>query len=107
MITLTNSAITKIKTIVAGEDNPNVAVRVYVAGGGCSGFSYGFTLDEEPADDDVIISADDVRVFVDAVSMQYLTGAEIDYKESITESRFVIKNPQATATCGCGSSFAV
>jgi iron-sulfur cluster insertion protein len=107
MITLTNSAITKIKTIVAGEDNPNVAVRVYVAGGGCSGFSYGFTLDEEPADDDVIISADDVRVFVDAVSMQYLTGAEIDYKESITESRFVIKNPQATATCGCGSSFAI
>jgi iron-sulfur cluster insertion protein len=78
-----------------------------VAGGGCSGFSYAFSLDEEQNSDDFVIPADEYNVLVDAISMQYLTGAEIDYKESIQGSQFVIKNPNASATCGCGSSFAV
>ena len=107
MITITEAAKTKIQAIIDGESTPNIAVRVYVTGGGCSGFQYAFSLDEEQNADDFVITANEHRVLVDSVSMQYLTGAEIDYKESIQGSQFVIKNPQATATCGCGSSFAI
>jgi iron-sulfur cluster insertion protein len=107
MITITESAKTKIKDILYDEGNPNVALRTFVQGGGCSGFSYGFTLDEVKNEDDFEIPLDEFKLLVDAMSMQYLTGAEIDYKEELMGSSFVIKNPNATTTCGCGSSFGV
>jgi len=107
MITITESAKTKIKDILYDEGNPNLALRTFVQGGGCSGFSYGFTLDEVKNEDDFEIPLDEFKLLVDAMSMQYLTGAEIDYKEELMGSSFVIKNPNATTTCGCGSSFGV
>jgi len=107
MITISESAKTKIKDILLEENNPKVALRTFVQGGGCSGFSYGFTLDEEINEDDFEIPLDDYKILVDSMSMQYLTGAEIDYKEELMGSSFVIKNPNATTTCGCGSSFGV
>ena len=107
MITISPSAKDKIKDILAEENNPKVALRTFVQGGGCSGFSYGFTLDEVAHEDDFEIPLDGFRVLVDSMSMQYLTGAEIDYKEEIMGSSFTIKNPNATTTCGCGSSFGV
>jgi iron-sulfur cluster insertion protein len=107
MITLTESAKTKIKDIIYDEGNPNLALRTFVQGGGCSGFSYGFTLDEVQNEDDFAIPLDEFKILVDSMSMQYLTGAEIDYKEDLHGSQFVIKNPNATTTCGCGSSFSV
>jgi len=107
MITISPSAKDKIKDILAEENNPKVALRTFVQGGGCSGFSYGFTLDEVANEDDFEIPLDGFRVLVDSMSMQYLTGAEIDYKEEIMGSSFTIKNPNATTTCGCGSSFGV
>jgi iron-sulfur cluster insertion protein len=103
MITITESAHAKILDLLAEENNPALKVRTFVQGGGCSGFSYGFTFDEVVNEDDFEID----RILVDAMSMQYLTGAEIDYKEDITGSQFVIKNPNAQSTCGCGSSFSV
>jgi len=96
MITLTEAAKNKIIGIVETEANPDLAVRVCVAGGGCSGFQYQFTLDEEQNEDDLVLAVGSHRLLVDSISMQYLTGAEIDYKESITSSQFVIKNPQAS-----------
>ena len=107
MLTLTDSAKEKIKNILYDEGNPNLSLRTFVQGGGCSGFSYGFTLDEERNDDDFIVPLDEFKVVVDAMSMQYLQGAEIDYKEELIGSSFVIKNPNASNTCGCGSSFGV
>lgn len=108
MITITDSAKLKIVDILAEENNPNLALRTFVQGGGCSGFSYGFTLDEERNDDDFEIDLDTgFKVLVDAMSMQYLQGATIDYKEELMGSQFTIKNPNATTTCGCGSSFGV
>ena len=107
MITLTEAAKNKIVGIVESEANPLLAVRVCVAGGGCSGFQYQFTLDEEQNEDDLVVDIGTHRLLVDSISLQYLTGAEIDYIESITSSQFVIKNPLASATCGCGSSFAI
>jgi len=107
MLTLTDSAKEKIKDILYDEGNPNLSLRTFVQGGGCSGFSYGFTLDEEQNDDDFIVPLDEFKVVVDVMSMQYLQGAEIDYKEELTGSSFVIKNPNASNTCGCGSSFGV
>ena len=101
MITITESAKSKIADILAEENNANLKVRAFVQGGGCSGFQYGFTLDEEQAEDDFDING----VLVDSMSMQYLTGAPIDYKESVHGSQFTIENPNATTTCGCGSSF--
>lgn len=103
MITITESAQSKIKDILAEENNANLKVRAFVQGGGCSGFQYGFTLDEEQNDDDFEING----VLIDSMSMQYLTGATIDYKDSIHGSQFTIENPNATTTCGCGSSFSV
>jgi iron-sulfur cluster insertion protein len=107
MITITDSAIGKIRDILAEENNPKIKLRVFVQGGGCSGFSYGFTLDEEVNDDDFEFDRDEVKVLVDSMSAQYLQGATINYKEELMGSNFVIDNPNATTTCGCGSSFAV
>jgi len=105
-ITLENSAIVKIKDLLAEENTPDLKLRIYVSGGGCSGFQYGFTFDENQNDDDFIVNQDEVSLLVDAHSMQYLTGSVIGYKTSLMGSQFEIKNPAATSTCGCGSSFA-
>lgn len=107
MIEITESAKTKILDILAEENNPKMSLRTFVQGGGCSGFQYGFTLDEEHNEDDFEIPLDNFKVLVDAMSMQYLQGAVIDYKEDLQGSSFSIKNPNATTTCGCGSSFGV
>lgn len=107
MITISNTAKTKIKDLLYEEGNPNLSLRTFVQGGGCSGFSYGFTFDEITNEDDFEIPLDEFKVLVDAMSMQYLSGAEIDYKEDLQGSSFSIKNPNATTTCGCGSSFGV
>ena len=107
MITLTESALAKINDILAEENNPAVKLRTFVQGGGCSGFSYGFTLDEEQNEDDFVIENSGTTVLVDSMSMQYLQGATIDYKEEIMGSNFVINNPNAQTTCGCGSSFSI
>ena len=107
MITILPNGITKLKELFAEENNPDIKLRVFVQGGGCSGFQYGFTFDEEQTDDDFLIEADEVKILVDSMSSQYLQGAEIDYIESLSGSQFSIKNPQATTTCGCGSSFGV
>jgi iron-sulfur cluster insertion protein len=108
MITITDSAVEKIKEILAEENNPNLKVRMFVQGGGCSGFQYGFTLDDEGAqEEDFIIEKDGVHILVDHMSSQYVQGAEVDYTESVTGSQFAIRNPNAQTTCGCGSSFSV
>jgi iron-sulfur cluster insertion protein len=108
MIEITDSAKTKILDLLAEEGNPKLALRTFVQGGGCSGFSYGFTFDEEVNEDDFTFPLNEqYNVLVDAMSMQYLTGAEIDYKEEVMGSQFVIKNPNAQTSCGCGSSFSV
>jgi len=105
-ITLEESATDKIKLLLAEESTPNLKLRIYVTGGGCSGFQYGFTFDENQNDDDFIVDQNEVSLLVDAHSMQYLTGSVIGYKTSLMGSQFEIKNPSATSTCGCGSSFA-
>ena len=107
MITISESAKAKIKDLLLEENNPQLALRTFVQGGGCSGFSYGFTFDEVVNEDDFEIPLDEYKILVDSMSMQYLTGAEIDYKEELMGSSFSIKNPNATTTCGCGSSFGV
>jgi iron-sulfur cluster insertion protein len=107
MITITENAQSKILDILAEENNPNLKLRTFVQGGGCSGMSYGFTLDEEQNDDDFEIPVGTFKVLVDATSMQYLQGASIDYKEDLSGSQFSISNPNAETTCGCGSSFSV
>ena len=107
MIHITESAKNKIKDILYDEGNPKMSLRTFVQGGGCSGFSYGFTLDEEQNEDDFEIVLDEFKILIDAMSMQYLQGASIDYKEELMGSQFVIKNPNAQSTCGCGSSFSV
>ena len=107
MLTITDSSIDKIKDLLSEENNPNLKLRAFVQGGGCSGMSYGFTFDEVQADDDFDFVAEDVKVLVDAMSMQYLQGSDIDYKEDDMGASFVINNPQAASTCGCGSSFSV
>ena len=107
MITLTESAVAKIADILLEENNPQVKLRTFVQGGGCSGFSYGFTLDEEQNEDDFVIDNNGVVVLIDSMSMQYLQGAVIGYKEELMGSSFTINNPNAQTTCGCGSSFSV
>jgi iron-sulfur cluster insertion protein len=101
----TDSAVAKVKDLIAEEGNPELKLRVFVQGGGCSGFQYGFTFDEETNEDDTVVNKEGVKLLIDAMSYQYLIGAEIDYKEDVQGSQFVIKNPNATSTCGCGSSF--
>jgi iron-sulfur cluster insertion protein len=107
MIEITESAMAKISDILAEENNPRVKLRTFVQGGGCSGFSYGFTLDEEQNEDDFVIEKSGTSILIDSMSMQYLQGATIDYKDELMGSSFTINNPNATTTCGCGSSFAV
>ena len=106
MITITESAQSKIKEVLEDE-SPETSLRMYVTGGGCSGFQYGFTFEESVNDDDTKVVKDSVTLLIDPMSLQYLTGAEIDYQDNVQGSQFVIKNPQATSTCGCGSSFSV
>ena len=105
-ITIDDSAIVKIKNLLSEENTPNLKLRIFVSGGGCSGFQYGFTFDENQNDDDFVVDQDEVSLLVDAHSMQYLTGSVISYDTSLMTSGFNIKNPAATSTCGCGSSFA-
>ena len=104
MIQTTDKAFKQIKLVMI-EENTSDALRIFVQGGGCSGFTYGFTFDDKQAEDDYVFHQNDVRVFVDAMSMTYLEGAEIDYKKDLASAQFVIKNPNANTTCGCGSSF--
>lgn len=104
---LEESAVTKLKEILAEENNPAAKLRVFVQGGGCSGFQYGFTLDQDKNEDDFDFSYDDVTVLVDSMSMQYLQDARIRWDDGIMGASFVIDNPQAQTTCGCGSSFSV
>jgi iron-sulfur cluster insertion protein len=106
-IVFTESAAAKVADLIAEEGNPELKLRVFVQGGGCSGFQYGFTFDEAVNDDDMTLEKNGVQLLVDSMSFQYLVGAEIDYKEDIQGSQFVIRNPNATTTCGCGSSFSV
>jgi iron-sulfur cluster insertion protein len=101
----TDSAVAKVADLIAEEGNPDLKLRVFVQGGGCSGFQYGFTFDEAVNEDDTLVTKGNVTLLIDSMSFQYLVGAEIDYKEDINGSQFVIKNPNATTTCGCGSSF--
>ena len=105
MITITDSAVEKLRDILAEENNPKLKLRVFVQGGGCSGMQYGFTLDEEQAEDDWNIEANGVTVLVDSMSGGYLQGATIDYRDDVMGSSFSISNPNAETTCGCGSSF--
>ena len=107
MIEITDSAMAKISDILSEENNPKAKLRTFVQGGGCSGFSYGFTLDEEQNEDDFVIEKSGVQILVDSMSMQYLQGSTIDFKDELMTSSFVIDNPNATTTCGCGSSFAI
>jgi iron-sulfur cluster insertion protein len=107
MIEITDSAIEKIRDILAEENNPGIKLRVFVQGGGCSGMSYGFTLDEEHNEDDFDFDKSGVHVLVDSMSAQYLQGATINYKDDLMGASFVIDNPNAQTTCGCGSSFSV
>jgi len=107
MITLTESAVAKLRELMAEEANPAIKLRVFVQGGGCSGFSYGFTFDQEQNEDDFDFNYEEVHVIVDAMSMQYLQGSSIDFREDVMGSSFVINNPTAVSTCGCGSSFSV
>ena len=106
-VIFTDAAATKVGELIAEEDNPNLKLRVFISGGGCSGFQYGFTFDEDVEDGDSQVENQGVTLLVDPMSVQYLMGAEIDYKEDLQGAQFVIRNPIATTTCGCGSSFAV
>jgi len=101
----TDAAARKVGDLIRGEGNPKLMLRVFVQGGGCSGLSYGFEFDEQVQDGDTCVENQGVKLLVDPMSVQYLAGAEIDYRENLDGSQFVIRNPQATTTCGCGSSF--
>jgi len=106
-LNFTDAAATKVGQLIEQEGNPALKLRVYIQGGGCSGFQYGFTFDEEVQDGDTAIENCGVTLLVDPLSVQYLTGAEIDYREDLSGAQFIIRNPNATTTCGCGSSFSV
>jgi iron-sulfur cluster insertion protein len=105
LVIFTNAAALKVKGLIEEENNPNLKLRVFVSGGGCSGFQYGFTFDESINDGDTVVEKEGVTLLVDPMSFQYLTGAEIDYTEGLEGAQFVIRNPNAVTTCGCGSSF--
>lgn len=107
IITFTDRAAAKVRELRDEEGNPSLKLRVYITGGGCSGFSYGFTFDENVNEDDTRVVRDDVELLVDAMSIQYLGGSEVDYEQGLMGSRFVVRNPNATSTCGCGSSFSI
>ena len=106
-VAFSDAAARKVKRLIEEEKNPNLRLRIFISGGGCSGFQYGFTFDEDVNDDDFQLQKNGVILLVDAMSLQYLEDAEIDYKEDLAGSQFVIRNPNATTTCGCGSSFSL
>jgi iron-sulfur cluster insertion protein len=106
-LVFTSAAASKVSTLIEEEGNPNLMLRIYIQGGGCSGFQYGFTFDEEVKDGDSKVVTDGVTLLIDPMSLQYLGGAEVDYTEGLQGSQFVIRNPNASTTCGCGSSFGV
>jgi iron-sulfur cluster insertion protein len=106
-LNLSDAVISKVGELLAEENDPKLRLRIFVTGGGCSGFQYGFSFDDTLKDDDLEVVRGDVKVLVDAMSLQYLMGAEIDYEDNLEGSRFVIRNPNASSTCGCGSSFSV
>lgn len=106
-INFTPSAVSKVKEILSEENDPSIKLRIFVQGGGCSGFQYGFTLDNAIQEDDIQMEADGITVLVDSMSLQYLAGAEVTYIDDLTGSQFRITNPNAVTTCGCGSSFSV
>ncbi|WP_067868057.1 iron-sulfur cluster insertion protein ErpA [Neptuniibacter marinus] len=103
----TEAAAAKVQSLIDEEENDNLKLRVFITGGGCAGFSYGFTFDEQAAEDDTVIERNGVTMVVDPMSFQYLAGSEVDFKEGLQGSQFVINNPNATTTCGCGSSFSI
>ena len=103
----TDSAASKVKNLIEEEDNDALMLRVFISGGGCSGFQYGFSFDENVTEGDTVIEKEGVKLLIDPMSIQYLTGAEIDYSEGLEGAQFVIRNPNAQTTCGCGSSFSV
>jgi iron-sulfur cluster insertion protein len=105
LLIFTDNAAAKVKELILEEGNEDLKLRVFVSGGGCSGFQYGFTFDEVANEDDTVLVKNGVQLLIDPMSFQYLAGAEIDYTEGLEGSQFVIKNPNATTTCGCGSSF--
>jgi iron-sulfur cluster insertion protein len=106
-IAFSDAAARKVQELVLEEGNPALNLRVYISGGGCSGFQYGFSFDEERAEDDIVVNNDGVALLVDPLSFQYLMGAEVDYSESLQGAQFIIRNPNAQTTCGCGSSFSI
>lgn len=106
-LVFTDSAASKVRELIEEEGNAELKLRVFVTGGGCSGFQYGFTFDEVANEDDTVLDKNGVTLLIDPMSFQYLVGAEIDYSEGLEGSQFVIKNPNASSTCGCGSSFSV
>jgi iron-sulfur cluster insertion protein len=106
-LNFTDSAARKVKELIEEENNPNLMLRVFISGGGCSGFQYGFTFDEAEQEGDTKVSKGGVTLLIDPMSFQYLVGSEIDYQESLQGAQFVIKNPNAKTSCGCGSSFSV
>lgn len=106
-ITFSDAAANKVKQLIEEEKNPNLKLRIYISGGGCSGFQYGFQFDENIGEGDVVIANGDVALVIDPMSYQYLIGAEVDYTEGLQGAQFVVRNPNATTTCGCGSSFSV
>ena len=106
-ITVSDAVVNKVGEMLSEEGDPNLKLRIFVTGGGCSGFQYGFAFDDLTKEDDLCVEVGAIKVLVDASSLQYVMGAQIDYEENIEGSRFVIKNPNAATTCGCGSSFSV
>ncbi|MDX1569164.1 MAG: iron-sulfur cluster insertion protein ErpA [Xanthomonadales bacterium] len=106
-VNLSEAAASKVRELILEEENPELKLRVYITGGGCAGFQYGFTFDEEMDDGDHVVERNGVTLLVDPLSIQYLMGAEVDYAESLQGAQFVIRNPNASTTCGCGSSFSV
>lgn len=104
---ISSDAVGRINELLATKDNSDLMLRVYIQGGGCSGFQYGFQFDEDQQEDDIAVEQEGIKVLVDMLSLQYLTGAEIDYKDDIMGSRFLVNNPNASTTCGCGSSFSI
>jgi len=107
LLDITENAVEKVRALVEDEGNPDLKLRVFVTGGGCAGFQYGFTFDELPAEDDTLVENDGACLVVDPLSFQYLEGSTVDYSEGLEGSRFTVTNPAATTTCGCGSSFSV
>lgn len=107
LLNVTDNAVNKVRALVADEGNPDLKLRVFVTGGGCSGFQYGFTFDEAVGEEDTVIKKEDVSVLVDPLSFQYLVGSAVDYQEGLEGARFVVNNPNATTTCGCGASFSI